>query len=340
MTGVDEREVPGSTRYVAATADCQPDHLPQVGGKAVGLGRLVRAGQRVPSSYVVTAAAYLEHIRSLGPDLDGSMPAALRGQVEAAYVSLCESRGAGDLAVAVRSSATIEDSTEASCAGQFRTFLGARGVAEVVAEVERCFMSAFEPHVAAYQSDRQISPEAEGVAVIVQELVAARSSGVMFTRHPRTGDRSLIVIESSYGLGEAVVGGEVTPDLIEVNKITGHVHVRVLGSKLTEHHLSATGSAVEVLDVGEERRGAWSVDDDDIESLVGMAVDLERQLGKGLDIEWAIGRIPGAPGPDELFALQVRPITVDPRCGAFQPTDARAHNPIEHVLGRLSGRGQ
>jgi len=119
------------------------------------------------------------------------------------------------------------------------------------------------------------------------------------------------VIESSYGLGEAVVGGEVTPDLIEVNKITGHVHVRVLGSKLTEHHLSATGSAVEVLDVGEERRGAWSVDDDDIESLVGMAVDLERQLGKGLDIEWAIGRIPGAPGPDELFALQVRPITVD-----------------------------
>jgi len=184
MTGVDEREVPGSTRYVAATADCQPDHLPQVGGKAVG-PRQARPSRPARPELICRHGGGLPRAHSQPRARPRRLHArGATGQVEAAYVSLCESRGAGDLAVAVRSSATIEDSTEASCAGQFRTFLGARGVAEVVAEVERCFMSAFEPHVAAYQSDRQISPEAEGVAVIVQELVAARSSGVMFTATP------------------------------------------------------------------------------------------------------------------------------------------------------------
>ncbi len=328
---------------MAATGGCLPDHLAQVGGKAVGLGRLIRSGQQVPGSFVVTAAAYFDHISGLGADPGGSLPTSLGDEIEAAYRALCGVRGGADLVVAVRSSATIEDSTEASCAGQFRTFLGARGTEEVVAEVERCFMSAFAPHVASYRSDREIAADVGGVAVIVQELVDARAAGVMFTRHPRTGDRSLIVIESSYGLGESVVGGEVTPDLIEVNKVTGQVHERTLGSKLTEHRLSSDRHAVEVRDVDEERRRAFSIRDSEIEALVGMAVTLEAQLGKGLDIEWAIGGIAGTQGPDELFALQVRPITVDPtssKAGTVPAGRGESHNPIDHVLGRLSGRGR
>ena len=270
------------------------------------------------------------------------MADSVRGEIEAAYTYLCEARGIADISVAVRSSATIEDSTEASCAGQFRTFLGARGAAEVVAEVQRCFMSAFDPHVGSYRADREIGTDDDGVAVVVQELVAARASGVMFTRHPRTGDRSLIVIESSYGLGEAVVGGEVTPDLIEVNKITAQVHERTLGSKVSEHRLSAGCDGVEVHSVDEDRRRAWSISDDEIEQLVEMARSLERELGKGLDIEWAIGSIAGTEGPEQLFALQVRPITVDPRrAGAgVAPATGATHNPIDRVLGRLSGRDQ
>lgn len=337
--------------YVVATGDCAPEHLPIVGGKAVGLGSLIRAGQQVPRSFVVTSSAYLDYVSSIRDDsagaagaagAAGTMPEALRADIEAAYLSLCDARRVAELPVAVRSSATIEDSTEASCAGQFRTFLGAAGPAEVVAEVERCFLSAFEPHVGSYRAEREIESEHDGVAVIVQELVDARCSGVMFTRHPRTGDRSLVVIESSYGLGEAVVGGEVTPDLFEVNKITGQVHSRMMGTKKHEHRLAGDHHAVAEHEVEESRRDLWSLSDEEIESLLAMARDLERQLGKGLDVEWAIGSTAGTHGAEELFALQVRPITVDPKRAeaAVVVSHGAVDNPIDAVLGRLAGRAR
>jgi pyruvate,water dikinase len=333
------------TGYVVATGECAPEHLPIVGGKAVGLGSLIRAGQQVPRSFVVTSSAYLDYVASIADTPNGAagnMPAALRAEIEAAYLSLCEARQVDELPVAVRSSATIEDSSEASCAGQFRTFLGAAGPSEVVAEVERCFLSAFEPHVGSYRAEREIESEHDGVAVIVQELVDARCSGVMFTRHPRTGDRSLVVIESSYGLGEAVVGGEVTPDLFEVNKIIGQVHSRMMGTKKHEHRLAGDHHAVAEHEVEESRRDLWSLDDEEIESLLAMARDLERQLGKGLDVEWAIGSTAGSHGAEELFALQVRPITVDPRRAeaAVVVSHGAVDNPIDAVLGRLAGRAR
>ncbi|MGH9297235.1 MAG: PEP/pyruvate-binding domain-containing protein, partial [Acidimicrobiales bacterium] len=141
-------------------------------------------------------------------------------------------------------------------------------------------------------------------------------------------------------LGESVVGGEVTPDLFEVNKVTGHVHNRMLGSKLTEHYLSADNRAVEPRPVDDDRRGAWSLTDGELEAVVALGCDLERKLGKGLDAEWAIGKTAASDCADELFALQVRPITVDPRTQVLrdQPGKDVAHNPIEAVLGRLSGR--
>ncbi len=340
---LQEREVFVPTGYVVATAECHPADITRVGGKAIGLGRLIRAGQRVPSSFVVSADAYLEYVGALSPDLDGSMPAAIAEEIVSAYRGLCEAQGTSELTVAVRSSATIEDSTEASCAGQFRTFLGATGADEVLREVERCFLSAFEPHVDSYRAHRSIASDDEGVAVVVQELVSARASGVMFTRHPRTGDRSLVVVESSYGLGEAVVGGEVTPDLFEVNKITGHVHERMLGSKATEHDLTPDGRSVETRPVDEDRRSAWSISDEEIEALVQVGRDLEQQIGRGLDIEWAIGRTVGTGAAEELFVLQVRPITVDPKhanAGVVVAQNGRVHNPIDVVLGRLAGRDQ
>jgi phosphoenolpyruvate synthase/pyruvate phosphate dikinase len=314
--------------HVAATETCLPEHVGEVGGKAVGLGSLLRAGQRVPPSFVVTAGAYREYA--------GSRPRALspaaRESIRRAYSSLCERHGA-ELVVAVRSSATVEDSAEASWAGQFRTFLGASGAEDVLAQVEQCWAAALDPHVGAYRAGQRIGDEG-GVAVIVQELVDARAAGVMFTQHPKTGDRSLIVIESSYGLGEAVVGGEVVPDLFEINKITRQCHHSRLGAKQVEHRLTA-GGGVRAAEVDPARRQEWSISEPEVSALAAMAADLERTLGRGLDVEWAIGATGSTDGEEALFALQVRPITVDP---GKQAADARPGNAIDQVLGRLAAR--
>jgi pyruvate,water dikinase len=316
--------------YVAATESCLPQHLGDVGGKAVGLGALLRAGQRVPSSFVVTVAAYRDYVASGARELSPAMRKAI-GQY---YSALCEQRGA-EITVAVRSSATVEDSTEASCAGQFRTFLGASGVGEVLKQVEQCWMAAFEPQVSSYRADRHIEAADDGVAVIVQELVDARAAGVMFTQHPRTGDRSLIVIESSYGLGEAVVGGEVTPDLFEVNRITRRIHDSRAGVKPFEHRLAPDGRSVRTLPVDHERRQAWSISEENVMALLALAGELEAGLGRGLDVEWAIGTTAGIEGEEALYALQVRPITTAPRRPPAANPNLAA---VDHILGRLAGQ--
>jgi pyruvate,water dikinase len=315
--------------HVAVTRDCRPEHVGDVGGKAVGLGSLLRAGQRVPASFVVTAGAYREYLATQPRRLPGPMRAAITD----AYAALCARHGA-EVSVAVRSSATVEDSAEASWAGQFQTFLGVAGPGQVLAKVEECWAAAQDPQVGAYRAGHRLGTDG-GVAVIVQELVAARAAGVMFTQHPETGDRSLIVIESSFGLGEAVVGGDVVPDLFEINKITRQQHRARLGTKHREHRLLPGGRGVEVVPVDPARQQDWSISEAEVLALTGMAADLEAQLGRGLDVEWAIGTAPSTHGAEALFALQVRPITVKPRqAGAATPQ----RDAIGHILGRLAGR--
>ena len=326
MTAVSER-----TPAVLPAGDCEHDQVELVGGKAAGLGALIRAGQRVPGCFVVTAGAYLDYIGSE----PRRMSDAVRDIVTANYRALCEAAGGVDIPVAVRSSATVEDSTDASCAGQFLTYLGATGADEVTTQIENCWMSAFAPSVDAYRAQRGVdtSPESP-VAVVVQELVHAQVAGVMFTRHPRTGDRSLLVIEASYGLGEAVVGGEITPDLFEVNKVTRDIHQRSLGSKSVEHVLSADGRGVITRPVGEQRQAAWALTDEQIGQLVDMAKTLERAIGRGLDIEWAFGTTSSRPDETSLFALQVRPITVAGTAGRT----ARSGSAIDLIVNQLSQR--
>ncbi len=327
MTAVSE-----DVRLVIPTSECTHELLPLVGGKAVGLGSLLRAEMNVPASFVATSAAFAEYVSSE----PRTMPSAARELVAQGYQSLCESLGE-EVPVAVRSSATVEDSTDASCAGQFRTYLGATGVHEVVREVEQCWESAFAPHVGSYRENRELdSGDDGGVAVVVQELVHARTAGVMFTQHPRTGDRSLVVIEASFGLGEAVVGGEVTPDLYEVNKVTGGVHERVLGSKSTEHVLRPDGRRVYTQPVSPQRQGEWALTEAEVTELLAMARRLERSLGRGLDIEWAIGSTSTRPDHEDLYALQVRPITVSHTPGAATRAGGTA---IDLIVGRLSDSG-
>lgn len=323
--------VPRAARdHVVATESCLPEHVAEVGGKAAGLGSLLRAGQRVPASFVVTTAAYRDFVRSR----PHRMSTAVREAIARAYSSLSE-RSGRDVTVAVRSSATVEDAAEASWAGQFQTFLGISGADEVLASVEQCWIDAMAPHVGAYRADRRVDGDG-GVAVIVQELVDARISGVMFSQHPKNGDRSLIVIESSYGLGEAVVGGEVTPDLIEINKITGQRHHARLGAKHREHRLTPDRRGVQSIPVDAERQQDWSISEQEVAALVTMAAELEARLGRGLDVEWAIGSTDSGDGEESMFALQVRPITV--RHARPSVSAGRHRDSIDHILGRLSGR--
>ncbi|HLI02253.1 MAG TPA: PEP/pyruvate-binding domain-containing protein [Acidimicrobiales bacterium] len=328
---------------VQATVDCYPEQVAEVGGKAVGLGRLLRAGQPVPASFTVTAAAYRQFVAG-GAD---EVPAAVIEAIAEGYAELCERRRA-TIPVAVRSSASVEDSDEASCAGQFKTFLGARGVAQVVGEIRACWLSAFDPHVDAYRAERSGAAGDAQVAVVVQELVDARAAGVMFTQHPRSGDRSLVVIEASYGLGEAVVGGEVVPDLFEINKITRQVVKRSMGQKSHEYRLHTDGDQVERREVDAARASRWAIDDGHVAALAEMAAELESALGPGLDTEWALGSVAGSADEASLFALQVRPITTDPRARLGPPgttaAAAAARPPaaasaVDLILGRLSGPG-
>ena len=314
---------------IAVTGDCRPEHVGDVGGKAVGLGSLVRAGQRVPDSFVVTAGAYREYLGTRARQLPGPMRAAIAD----AYAALGARHGT-EVTVAVRSSATVEDSAEASWAGQFQTYLGVTGGAQVLAKVEECWAAAQDPRVGAYRAGHHAGPDG-GVAVIVQELVDARAAGVMFTQHPETGDRSLVVIESSFGLGEAVVGGDVVPDLFEINKITGLRHRSRLGTKHHQHRLLPGGRGIEVIPVEEARQRDWSISDAEVMALAAMAAELEAELGRGLDVEWAIGTAASTRGEEALFALQVRPITVRPRQAAAATPRGDA---IGHIVGRLAGR--
>jgi phosphoenolpyruvate synthase/pyruvate phosphate dikinase len=322
--------------HVAVTGNCLPEHVSHVGGKAVGLGSLLRAGQRVPASFVVTAGAYREYRRGQARELTPELRAAIGG----AYAALCGLYGT-EVPVAVRSSATVEDSAEASWAGQFQTFLGVSGTAEVLAKVQECWAAALDPHVGAYRADHQAGDDDGGVAVIVQELVDARAAGVIFTQHPETGDRSLVVIESSHGLGEAVVGGDVVPDLFEINKITRQQHRSRLGNKHTEYRLAGGGRGVQARPVDPARQQEWSVSEPELMALTDLAAALEAKLGRGLDVEWAIGTAPSTHGEEALFALQVRPITVDPRRRPERPQPPvaeRDQDAIGHILGRLAGR--
>jgi pyruvate,water dikinase len=225
-----------------------------VGGKGANLGEMLRHGIPVPPGYVVTAPAYsyfLEQaqlkapIQKLLDKLDASdtralqdisaqikelitgapMPANIAEAVEQGY------RRLGGGPVAVRSSATAEDLPEASFAGQQRTFLNVRGEQEVVRAVQDCWASLFEPRAIFYRAQHRFGHLEIAIAVPVQRMVQSHVSGVMFTVEPMTSDTSKIVIEAVFGLGEAIVSGEVIPDLYVVDKQSLQIIEKKVGAQ-------------------------------------------------------------------------------------------------------------
>jgi pyruvate, water dikinase len=276
-------------RYAIPLQELRADQVELVGGKCANLGELTGAGFAVPPGFAVTTAAY---------ERDDIAPA-----LGEAYAALGREVGRADPPVAVRSSAIAEDMPDASFAGVQDTYLWICGLEAVLDGVRRCWASFYNPEAVAYRAEHGITRG--GMSVAVQYMVDARVAGVMFTLNPVSGDRSSIAIDSSYGLGVSVVGGEVTPDSFLVSKVTREIVRRQIGAKATEVVADPAAATTLTRDVPEELRSQPSLSDEEIGRLADIGRRIETHYGHPQDVEWAIDRQLG-----ELFILQSRPETV------------------------------
>lgn len=305
-----------------------------VGGKAHGLAVMTQAGIPVSPGFTVTTQAWRKYLKCTGLQeristllavADRSSIASLE-QAEAhirdwfestpmddllqasicdRYEQLCAALMQPDLSIAARSSATAEDAVGTSFAGEYETYVGISGAAAVELHVRRCWASVFSARALAYAWQNSIDPLAVEMAVVIQKMVKARAAGVMFTVSPLTGDRSRLVVEASWGLGLAVVGGEVTPDRWTVSKVGGEVLERAISDK----HLEYVDGMVST-PVCEARRHEPCLSDEEVIALSRLGKRLERLQKSPQDIEFGIDRELAAAAGDGVVLLQCRPVTV------------------------------
>lgn len=307
-----------------------------LGGKCASLVALTEAGLPVPPGFAVTTVAYDEFILDAGIaddihrmlasiDADDTesidavseqirseiigrpVPTAIHDAFTVAYESL-QARFAEPWPVAVRSSATAEDLPDASFAGQQDTYLWLLGRDEVAAHVRRCWASLYTSRAIVYRLKNGIPNEGLSMAVAVQKMVDARTAGVAMTIDPVNGDKSTIVIDASWGLGELVVSGTVTPDNLRVDKVMKTVSEEIIGDKHMELVPDAASKGVIEREVEPERRTVRCLSDADVAEIAAIAKRAEKHFGCPQDIEWAIDR--GLPEGENLLLLQSRPETV------------------------------
>ncbi|RLM52470.1 phosphoenolpyruvate synthase [Halorubrum sp. Atlit-28R] len=306
--------------------DVDADDVGTVGGKAASLGELIGAGLPVPPGFAVTAGTYRTFIEEAGiddelfeaVDVDPEDSAALREAEERAEELILGTpfpepvreeildryRAMGEdgeeAFVAVRSSATAEDLPDSSFAGQQETFLNVREE-DLLRRVKECWASLFTQRAIYYRQQRGFPHSEVDIAVVVQRMVDAEKSGVMFTSHPSTGEPQ-VTIEAAWGLGEAVVSGTVSPDNYVYDRERGAVDKVTVADKKVEMVKDAeTGETVQ-LDVEEERRHERVLSDAEIGDLVELGERVESHYGAPQDVEWAIY-------DGEIYMLQSRPIT-------------------------------
>lgn len=316
-----------SLGYILPLADPEAT-LEAVGGKGASLARLVTAGLPVPDGFHVTTAAYRQivienglqpHILAALAEADAAQPATLEKasqtirelftqadfpeEIAAAIAQAYMDLSGDEPFVAVRSSATAEDLPEASFAGQQETFLNVQGVTAVLEAVRRCWASLWTARAISYRARQAIAPDQVSLAVVVQLLVPADAAGILFTVNPVNGRRQEAVMSAAWGLGEAVVGGLVTPDSLTVEKGTRRVLDRQTADKQTMTVRVAGGT--EERPVPDGLRQAPVLSDQQAAELVSLGVQIEEQYGRPMDIEWTL--------QDGNFAIvQARPVTALP----------------------------
>jgi phosphoenolpyruvate synthase/pyruvate phosphate dikinase len=313
-----------SDPHVIWLQDCTHDCAALVGGKAAALGLLLQHGFRVPPGFAVTTQAYREHVAAnsladkiarllaAGNDqraaediralFDASTPATrVADEVLAAHERL--SNGTS-LPMAVRSSATAEDLANASFAGQQDTYLWLLSGEEVLRHVVRCWGSLFTPQAISYRLHVGTPFDDLAMGVVVQAMVPAEAAGVMLTLDPISGDRSTIALEAAYGLGVAVVNGEVNPDRFCVSKSSLAIESRFTGDKHLAYRFDPAVAGTRAVPVPPAQQRVPCVTDAEVLSLAEMGRRMEQAMACPQDMEWCIG-------PErEIFLLQARPETV------------------------------
>jgi phosphohistidine swiveling domain-containing protein len=305
--------------------------LEEVGGKGASLARMAAAGLPVPPGFHITTAAYRRFVmenglqeqilaavsgisavtidrpaaleeasRQIGRLFEnGVMPDAIARAIRRAYAEL----GGGELPVAVRSSATAEDLPEMSFAGQQETYLNMHGEAMVLEAVKRCWASLWTARAIDYRARHGIAPQDVSLAVVVQQLVAADAAGILFTANPLTGARDQVMINAAWGLGEAIVGGQVTPDSVIVDKANGTIIEQNISEKDVMTVMTGrTGKGTHEEPVPADQRTRAVLSPAQAAELARIGMQIEDLYGQPMDIEWALhdGRV---------SIVQARPIT-------------------------------
>jgi len=348
-------------KVIAWFEEITKNDLNIAGGKGANLGEMVHANIPVPPGFVVTATAYFEflketsvmdEIRDMLKDLNANdsktlqslsakikqkvssmdMPSYMVSEIKNAYRKL------GGGLVAVRSSATAEDLPDASFAGQQRTFLNIQGEESVVKAVQECWASLFESRAIFYRIEQGFDHFKVGIAVPVQRMIQSEAAGVMFTVEPLTSDRTKILIEGIYGLGEAIVSGDLTPDQYNLDK----EKLAIIDKKIVKQewqltrNLEAKSSDLETnikMPVPANKQQAQKISDEDIVNLAKIGRVLEDHYKVPQDVEWA-------KEGKNLYIVQTRPVTTLKEQGDATTVDARAKLLLEGVAaspGAASG---
>jgi len=260
-----------------------------VGGKAANLSRLARLYHRVPDGFSLPVTV-----------MDEVHPLDLRDEITAAISDLMNCHSLDNFIAAVRSSAVDEDGATASFAGQHETYLNIVGADAILQAVTKCWESARSEHALDYRRKQGLSVERPQIAVLVQQLVAADVAAVVFSANPVTGNRDEVMINASWGLGESIVGGTVTPDTFIVRKSDLEITQHMISDK-QRMTVSTTGGTHEV-DVPRFLRNTSSLNEEQVIEMAKLALTLEATMEHPVDIECAYAG-------GELYLLQCRPIT-------------------------------
>jgi pyruvate,water dikinase len=333
----------------------------KAGGKGANLGELVKAGLPVPPGFVITGQAYLlfttesglskKIVHAIeGIDVDDTsalqakakeiqdliigseMPANIKSEILKAYDELARRESVKAPFVAVRSSATMEDSEQASFAGMNATFLNVHGREDVTRKVKECWASLYGARVISYRAKREFLDEPV-IAVVVQKMVNSDKAGVMFTANPRNNNLDSMVIEGAFGLGEVVVGGLVSPDYYEIDKAAMKVRDTRIAHKDFKIIRDEKGRNKNV-DLSEKEANEQVLTDKEIQQIAGLGMKIEQHYGSPQDTEWAIEG-------NKVYMLQSRPITTpisSVKVETEKPEDEDSKELIRG-LGASPGRG-
>ncbi len=330
--------------------EIRKEDIAAVGGKGASLGEMSSIGLPVPGGFVVTSHAFRRFLVETGLEqtlfadlerldvddnaaleqasqkarsavLKEKMPASLKDEIKKAYKRL----DSGSMVVAVRSSATAEDLPDASFAGQQETYLNIKGEKNLLEAVQKCWASLYGARAIYYRSKQGFDDRSVNIAVVVQQLVNSEKAGVMFTSHPVTGE-PLAIIEGSWGLGESVVSGSVSPDKYVFDQRSGKVIDRLIAQKKIEI-VSDGDHGTRTLDVSTDRQDAPVLSDDEIARLAKFGMIAETHYGVPQDVEWGIVA-------DDIYILQSRPITTIRPAAAMIP---RSEASEEKILVRGQG---